>query len=154
MPDSAAERKGVQPVVHVEVNGGDRAEVALGEAVPFKARIEVPPAPGRVVSATWDFEGIGTYRDAVGLGDPTSETIWVDATHAFTNPGTYFPAIRVPSQREGDPSDPIRSIAEPLPGTSRRQGMRGSPPAAFPHPEHLLLVSHPQCAREKSHIQA
>jgi hypothetical protein len=107
VPDSAAERKGIQPVVHLTVNGSERAEVAVGDAVAFSARIEVPAAPGRVVSAEWDFEGTGKYPNAVGLGDPTSETVHLRATHAFTNPGTYFPALRVASQREGDPSTPF-----------------------------------------------
>jgi hypothetical protein len=31
----------------------------------------------------------------------------VTATHAFTKPGTYFPALRVASQREGNPSTPF-----------------------------------------------
>ena len=107
VPASAAERKGIQPVVHLEVNGGERAEVAVGEAVTFTAQIEVPPAPGKVVSAKWDFEGVGTYPDAAELGDPTSETVQVTATHAFTKPGTYFPTLRVASQREGNPSTPF-----------------------------------------------
>jgi len=104
---SAAERKGIQPVVHLKVNGGERAEVAVGEAVTFTTLIEVPPAPGRVVSAKWDFEGVGTYPDAAELGDPTSETVHVTATHAFTRPGTYFPTLRVASQRERNPSTPF-----------------------------------------------
>ena len=32
VPASAAERKGIQPVVHLEVNGGERAEVAVGRS--------------------------------------------------------------------------------------------------------------------------
>ncbi|HEY6428311.1 MAG TPA: hypothetical protein VIX84_13890 [Acidimicrobiales bacterium] len=107
VPASAAERRGIQPVVHLEVNGGERAEVAKGEAVTFAARIEVPPAPGKVVSAKWDFEGLGTYADAAGLGDPTSETAHLTATHAFSEAGTYFPALRVASQREGNPNTPF-----------------------------------------------
>jgi len=66
----------------------------------------VPPALGRVVSAKWDFEGVGTYPDAAELDDPTSETVHVSATHAFTKPGIYFPTLRVASQREGDRSAP------------------------------------------------
>ena len=31
----------------------------------------------------------------------------VTATHAFSKPGTYFPALRVASQREGDPNTPF-----------------------------------------------
>jgi hypothetical protein len=107
VPDSAAARKGIQPVVHLEVNGGDRAEVAAGEVVTLTARIEVPPAPGKVVSAKWDFEGVGTYAEAAELGDPTSETLRLTATNTFNNPGTYFPALRVASQREGDASTPF-----------------------------------------------
>jgi hypothetical protein len=54
------------------------------------------------VSAKWDFEGDGTYSDAAVLGAPTSETVHMTATHAFTSPGTYFPALRAASQREGN----------------------------------------------------
>jgi hypothetical protein len=101
-PAAAAERKGIQPVVHLEVNGGERAEVAAGEAVTFTAEIEVPPGPGKVVSARWDFEGVGTYPDTAELGDPSSKTVHVTSTHAFSKPGTYFPALRVASQREAN----------------------------------------------------
>ena len=107
VPASAAERKGIQPVVHLEVNGADRAEVAVGDVVTFIAEIEVPPSPGAVVSAEWDFEGVGTYPDIAELGDPTSGTVRVTATHAFTDPGTYFPTLRVASQRERDTSTPF-----------------------------------------------
>jgi hypothetical protein len=107
VPDAARDRKGVQPVVHLTVNGSDRAEVAVGEAVAFTAEIGVPPAPGNVVSAKWDFEGLGTYPDVADLGDPTSDDVHVTATHLFTKPGTYFPALRVASQRERDSITPF-----------------------------------------------
>jgi hypothetical protein len=107
VPVSAAERKGIQPVVHLEVSGGERAAITVGEAVTFTAQIEVPPAPGKVVSAKWDFEGVGRYQDAAELGDPTSDTVHLTTTHAFSKPGTYFPALRVASQREGNPSTPF-----------------------------------------------
>jgi hypothetical protein len=107
VPASAADRKGIQPVVHLEVDGGECAEVAVGEAVAFTARIEVPRAPGKVVSAKWDFEGVGTYADAAELGAPTSETVHVAATHVFSKPGTFFPALRVASQREGHLDTPF-----------------------------------------------
>jgi hypothetical protein len=107
VPASARERKGVQPVVHLTVNGGDRAEVEVGETVSFTAAIGVPPSPGNVVSAKWDFEGSGTYSDAAELGAPTADDIRVTATHAFEKPGTYFPALRVASQRERNPGTPF-----------------------------------------------
>ena len=59
------------------------------------------------MSAEWDFEGGGTYLDAAELGAPTPETVHVTATHVFSTPGTYFPALRVASQREGDPRTPF-----------------------------------------------
>jgi hypothetical protein len=107
VPASALERKGVQPVVHLKVNGGERAEVAVGEAVTLTGQIEVPPAPGKVVSAKWDFEGVGAYPDAAELRDLTSETVHVTTTYAFSEPGTYFPTLRVASQRECNPSTPF-----------------------------------------------
>jgi hypothetical protein len=107
VPASAAERKGIQPVVRLEVNDAERAEIAVGEAVTFTATIEVPPARGKVVSAKWDFEGVGTYPDAAALGDPTAETVRLTATHAFSKVGNYFPALRVASQREGNPDTPF-----------------------------------------------
>jgi hypothetical protein len=91
-------------VVHLKLNGGERVEVAVGEAVTLTAQIKVPSAPGKVVSAKWDFEGEGSYRDTTELGDPLSGTIHVSTTHAFSKPGTYFPALRVASRREGSSS--------------------------------------------------
>jgi hypothetical protein len=79
----------------------------VGEAVTFTATIAVPPAPGRLVSAKWDYEGEGNYPDAVALDDPTLGIVHVTATHAFSKPGTYFPALRVASQREGNSNTPF-----------------------------------------------
>ena len=73
VPASAAQRKGIQPVVHLDVNGTERAEVAVGEAVTFTAQIEVPPAARQRGLGEWDFEGRRHYPDAAELGDPTSE---------------------------------------------------------------------------------
>ena len=51
--------QGVQPVVTLTVNGGERADVAVGESVELVGDIEVPPGAGVVVSAEWDFDGSG-----------------------------------------------------------------------------------------------
>lgn len=107
VPPTASERKGVQPVLRLDVNGGQRAEVTPGETVTLTARVEVPPGPGKVVSAHWDFEGDGTFGEAAELSDPTSAAIQFVAKHAYQTPGTYFPALRAASQREGDPGTPF-----------------------------------------------
>jgi hypothetical protein len=96
---TASERKGIQPVVELKANGGQRAEVAVGQAVTFTARIETPPKTGKIVAAEWDFEGAGKYPDVEKLTD-FKPTVTLKVTHTFSKPGAYFPVIRVTSQRE------------------------------------------------------
>lgn len=61
VPPDAASRKGIQPVVVLKANGGERADVSVGGVVNFTATIELPPYSGRIVSAQFDFEGEGSY---------------------------------------------------------------------------------------------
>jgi hypothetical protein len=104
VPPTAAERKGIQPVVTVKANGGERAEVVVGENVEFTAVIEVPPGAGTVVAAHWDFEGAGDYpvREQFDYTNSLFTCMTLKTTHAFSEPGTYFPALRVASHRQGD----------------------------------------------------
>jgi len=104
LPPTAAERKGIQPVVTVKVNGGERAVVAVGEPVEFTAVIEVPPGVGTVVAAKWDFEGAGNFPVAEQFDDTNSSfsRLTLKTTFVFSEPGTYFPALRATSQRQGD----------------------------------------------------
>ena len=101
MPPKAESRKGFQPVVELKVNGGVRAEVAIGEPVTLSATIVVPPNTGKVIAVEWSLDGDGRYVPAE-LGD-IRPAVSVKATHAYLQPGTYFPALRATSQREGDP---------------------------------------------------
>jgi hypothetical protein len=101
VPDSARDRGGVQAVIALQVNGGVRAEVAVGAVVTFTARIEVPPGAGRVVAAEWDFEGIGNFPVNAGIATP-EPLVSLSATYVFPTPGTYFPVLRATSQRQGD----------------------------------------------------
>jgi hypothetical protein len=112
VPPTAAERKGIQPVITVTANGGARAEMAVGEPVTFSAVIEVPPGAGRVVAAAWDFEGAGTFPIVERIADPgvSGTRVSLKATHAFSKPGTYFPALRAASQRQGDARTPFARL--------------------------------------------
>jgi hypothetical protein len=104
LPDTAAGRRGVQPVVTLSANGGARAEVGVGQPVSFEGVVEAPPDTGEVVRAEWDFEGAGDYPVA-GQVAPTNASgarAMVKATHAFSKPGVYFPALRAASQRRPD----------------------------------------------------
>jgi hypothetical protein len=108
----------VQPVVTLSATAsrshrggerGERVDVAVGQPVRFSAEARVPPGAGEIVSAEWDFEGVGTFpvRERIRR---SRHTVRLDATYAFTRPGTYFPVVRVSSQRQGDPTEPYTRI--------------------------------------------
>lgn len=110
VPDSAARRKGIQPVVTVTANGGERAEVKAGEAVELVGIVEVPTGTGTVVSAEWDLDGEGNYPLAAGLEKAGDERVEVRLSHRFTEPGTHFVTLRAASQRAGDATTPFARV--------------------------------------------
>lgn len=112
VPATASARKGIQPVVTLKANGGERIEVAVGKPVTFKADIEVPANTGKVVSAEWDFEGTGTFSatSPIKSANATIATTTLTTTHSFSKPGTYFPTLRATSQRQGDAKTPYARI--------------------------------------------
>lgn len=87
-------------------------EVTVGEVVQFSAEIEVPPGSGTVVHAEWDFEGDGDFPVVQAFDDTDSTFMMVrlTATYAFAEPGTYFPALRATSQRDGDSKTPFARV--------------------------------------------
>ena len=101
LPERAGDRAGLQPVVHLAADGGERTEVAAGETVTYTARIEVPEGTGEVVDVEWDFGGVGEFvpgeleEVAPGVAEARVE-------HAFDEPGTYFTGLRATSHRTGD----------------------------------------------------
>lgn len=114
VPTTAAERKGIQPVVQLKVNNAKRANIAKGKSVTFSATIDVPPHTGKIVSAEWDFEGGGTFPIKTAAKDfkvsKSGEQVTLTTTYMFSKSGTYFPALRVASQREGDVNTPFARI--------------------------------------------
>ncbi len=101
VPPRASERGGVQPIVELRVNGGIRAEVKAGEPVRFSATVEMPEGAGRVVAAEWDFEGRGDYALRESL-DGLHPCVTLSSTHAYAQPGIYYPVLRVASHRDGN----------------------------------------------------
>jgi hypothetical protein len=97
VPARAAQRRGIQPVVDLEVRGGDRVTVRVGERVRFSGKARVPARAGKIVTAGWDFTGDGDYTDR-RLRRPATE-LKVKGTHRFTKPGTYYVALKVASSR-------------------------------------------------------
>jgi len=110
LPPTAVERGGIQPVVSVTVNGGARAEVALGEPVTLAVRAEVGPGVGTLVSVRWDFDGTGTFPFQHDDIDGSATVVERSTTHVYDRPGTYFVAAQVQSHREGAGGDEFRRI--------------------------------------------
>lgn len=112
VPVAAVERKGIQPVVSVTINGNKKTTVKIGQKFEMTALVEVPSHTGRVVSAEWDFDGTGTFpvkqKDIV-FDENTGRTT-LKMTYQFSKPGTYFPTLRVASQRDGDTKTPFTRI--------------------------------------------
>lgn len=106
---AATVRKGIQPVVSLRANGRERAEVGVGRPVTLTGTIDVPPGTGSVVAAEWDLDEAGTFpvNSPVTRG---ARRITVSTTYRFDRPGTYFPALRGTSQREGNAALPYRRI--------------------------------------------
>jgi hypothetical protein len=114
VPLSAAERKGIQPVIHLSANGKPRADVVANRAVKFTATVEIPPNTGKLIAAEWDFEGDGKYAFTQDLKDSditsSGNQVRLTMTHAFPKPGTYFATLRAISQRDGDKNAPYARI--------------------------------------------
>ena len=112
VPASAAQRKGIQPVVTLRANGGERAEVKPGQSITFTATIEVPPGAGKVIAAEWDFEGEGTFpvKEKLKISKNGGQQVNLKTTHTFSKPGTYFVTLKGVSQREGDSTDTFTRI--------------------------------------------
>ncbi|MHA2356336.1 MAG: hypothetical protein ACXADC_14260, partial [Candidatus Thorarchaeota archaeon] len=106
VPPTAADRKGVQPLVTVEVKGRVRADVKAGKKVKFSAVIEAPPDAGSIVGVEWDFEGEGDFPVVQKLKDTKSKRVKVKTDYTFSEGGTYFPALRATLHRQGDPQTP------------------------------------------------
>ena len=110
VPDSAAQRRGIQPVVDLTVNGGERADIQVDEAVNFDGLMTMPPSAGRIVFAEWQFEGPESARQEAELFRDSAGTLAVRGTHAFEKPGTYFPRLIAYSEREGETDEIVTQI--------------------------------------------
>lgn len=112
VPPNAAERKGIQPTITLKANGSESTSVDVNNAVVFTAVIDLPPNTGKIVSAAWDFEDAGTFAVEGKLiaDNKNVNRITLKTTHTFTKSGTYFPTLRVASQRQGDTNTPYTLI--------------------------------------------
>lgn len=110
VPAKASERQGIQPVVRLTVNGAALARVKAGEPVQLVAEAEAPPGAGPIVEARWDLLGKGDFPLTARLPQAAQPRARVSTTYVFDKPGTYFPTLRVVSQRAGDTATPFARI--------------------------------------------
>lgn len=107
-------RGGLQPTVTALVNGKERADVKAGEEVTITVTADVPNGTGRVTKAEWCMDDSKEY--AVGQ-DLTQATFSNGGSHveftttvSYDKPGTYFPTVRVLSQRDGNVAETFTLI--------------------------------------------
>jgi hypothetical protein len=89
-PDTAAARRGLQPVITLTVNGRARAVVRVNEPVNIGAKVEMPPGTGQIVRYSWSISGLDTPQPSLSI-----------SPIAFSAPGTYIVRLTVNGQRDG-----------------------------------------------------
>ncbi|KAA2215767.1 hypothetical protein [Maribacter flavus] len=107
--DNADVRLGIQPLVIAKANGGERANVKVGEKVHFSTEITLPKDTGYIVSVAWDFDGSGNFENEIRIPPGKSE-LTLETSHAFNEKGTHFPTVRIASQRDGNKDIPFTLI--------------------------------------------
>ncbi len=113
LPATAARRAGVQPVVALsaeteDAEAGGRLEIPAGTTVTLRIDAEVPPGAGTITAVEWDPQGTGDYVAASDADTGPHVTQHLD--HTFATAGTYFPAVRVTSQRDGGAGTPYGRV--------------------------------------------
>lgn len=97
---AAATRGGIQPTVNLTVAGEQRVDVEVGQPTSFAVQAAAPPGTGQLVRIEWDLTGTGTWS-AASL-DSTGTVITATAEQSYPTPGTYFAAVRVTTDRNGE----------------------------------------------------
>jgi hypothetical protein len=108
VPADASRRRGIQPVVSLTVDGGVRADVAVGDVVTFRSTAQVPERAGAIVTVEWDFDGAGSFPVAESI--TVGEKIETERRFSFAAPGLYFPTVRVAAHRSGDRTSPYARV--------------------------------------------
>lgn len=105
VPEYAADRGGLQPTVQALANGEKAVTVKAGDTVTFTAKIQAPPNSGSVTKAAWDYELTNDFGQGEELHEEADGSVTVRSRHRFDKSGTYFPVIKVQSNRNGTLDD-------------------------------------------------
>ena len=107
--ESARERHGIQPVVTLRVNGGNRVVVKRGDTVRLTGTVAAPPGTGSVVSAAWDLDGSGSFATPAPVPRGKA-SVSVSLDHRFDTAGTWFVVLKGRSNRLGQRTTPFATI--------------------------------------------
>ena len=110
---TAAERCGLQPVVELMANGSECTRVRAGEAVRFTAHAQVPHGAGSVTAMDFGFNDNRNIPGGIDADYPVSGAVTcyeedgvsaakAEVEYTFDQPGTYYAAVRVKANRNGD----------------------------------------------------
>lgn len=135
IPETAKERKGLQPVVALTANGEVCAHVKIGETVTLTAVAEVPEGAGAMTELQFTFSDpmFGTYAKKDQGGDynaflpqgRSARTVGelktyvtedglnagtATVTTSYDKPGTYFATAFAKSQRNGDKDEVFTQV--------------------------------------------
>ena len=104
VPSGAEDRKGIQPVVSLKANQCDSTIVQKGNSVHLTAEIEISAGTGRLTKTEWCFEGEEefTVMESTIRSNYDGTKVIVEVEHNYEKPGTYFPVVRVKTNRQGD----------------------------------------------------
>ncbi|KAM0543465.1 hypothetical protein ACHAPJ_012263 [Fusarium lateritium] len=104
LPRTAEQRKGIQAIVDLTVEGKTRYTAKREQPIYFSARVEVLANAGSATSIEWDFEGEGAFvkRD---FGEAHSH-MDIKVSHSYRKPDVYYPAVRVAVHADGDAGSP------------------------------------------------
>ncbi len=103
MPNTADERKGIQPVITGVTADGQSGsvKVPLGETVKFNGVAEAPV--GKIIKYEWYCQNLKDFYREVYLEKPKCR-INTPHTFSFQQPGTYFAVLRVTGDLGTDPN--------------------------------------------------
>lgn len=107
-------RGGLQPAVSVRIRGEECAHVSVGETVKMDVQVEIPEGTGSLVLVEWSPSGNGHYERVIHPENYETmqggHRIRFSLPVAFDETGTYFPTVRVFSERNADPTSTFTLI--------------------------------------------
>jgi hypothetical protein len=101
LPVDVAARQGIQPTVQLTSQRGERIVAKVGEPITLMGNTSVPSSAGKIVKTEWSQTGSDDFIDAP-LPPGPSQTLGLHKTFVYSKPGTYYPVLRVMSQRDGN----------------------------------------------------